>query len=92
MKKQTDIFKLWAVVWNPKSMEEYGIESKAEQILYVDCGESIPVNVGGKMGRPKIRYADALAIFHERKEADAFRKGNEDFVVIPCELETKLPE
>jgi hypothetical protein len=45
-----------------------------------------------KIGRPKLRYTDLLAIFQARNEAEAYRAGNKDWVVVPCELEINLPE
>lgn len=87
-----DTLKLWAVVWTPKAMETYGVKGKEEQVLSVEPKEDIRANISKhKLGRPVMRYTEPLAIFNERNEAEAYRANNGDWVVVPCELEIKLP-
>jgi len=76
----------FAVIWNKDSMPFYGVK-KGQELITVESKEEIKVNVSkSKIGRPKIRYAEPLAIFQEIQEAEAYRANNKDFLVVPCTL------
>ena len=69
--------KAWAVVWTEKAAEFYGAKTK---IIGVEPKEEIAFDIRKtKMGRPKIRYGEPLAIFESKIEAEAFRAGNKDW-------------
>ena len=88
MKYKKEVIKLnmWAVIWTEKALEEYGVPLK-NIIISVEPKEDIKVNISSeKIGRPKYLFTDTLAIFETKKEAEAYRAGNKDWVSIPCKI------
>ena len=82
-KKRMKPMKAWAVQWRKEVRSFWGVLS-GEIILPVEPKEDIKVNFSrSKKGRPKYLYADPLAIFKFKKEAEAYRAGNRDFEVVP---------
>lgn len=80
------IEKVYAVIWTDEARKEYGVP-KNKIIVVVEPKEDIKVNISkSKIGRPKIRYADLLAIFYKRTEADAFRDRNNDWKTVEVQL------
>lgn len=76
---------VYAVVWTKEAAKNYGVFDQI--IVTVEPKEDIKVRyIKGKIGRPKIRYADALAIFSDKKEAEAFRAGNKDWFTVKLTL------
>ena len=83
--KKLRIIKNWAVVWTDNARKEYGVPVR-EVILSVEGKEAF--NMSKKsIGRPKLRYLDGLAIFGNKKEAEAFRNGNKDFIVVAIRIQ-----
>lgn len=73
---------IYIVAWTEKARLEYGVPL-SQCVVSVEPKDDIAVNVSkSKIGRPKYRYADALAIFYERREAKAFVSGNKDWVIM----------
>lgn len=84
--RNAKIEKVYAVTWTEKAREEYGIP-KNKVVVLLEPKDEIEVNISkSKMGRPKLRYADSLSIFYEKDEAEAFRKGNSDWITIEIQL------
>lgn len=78
--------KFFAVIWTEEASIRYGVP-KSDPIVTVEPKEDIKVNIQkGKMGRPKVRYADCVAIFKDIREAEAYREGNTDWKTVPIEI------
>ena len=71
--------KTYAVVWTKEASKEYG--AKAGSITTVEPKEDFKVPTKSKIYKRKFFYGSSLAIFSTRAEAEAYRAGNEDWVV-----------
>ena len=77
------IIKAWAVIWTYKARKQYGVPLK-DTIVSVEPKDDINVIVFKR--KKKFYYADSIAVFSKRKEAESFRNGNIDWLSTPCEI------
>ena len=75
--------KMYTVIWTDEARDFYGIQKGDTGIVPLDDGHGIEFNASNSnIGRPKLRCADIYPFFNTRKEADAYREGNDDWSVI----------
>lgn len=88
LKKSTQrkkVIKAWAVVWSKHGSQTFGIPTNT--IIPVEPMEEIKVELSKiKRGRPKFRFAEPFAIFKEKYEAEAYKRNNPDFKIIPITI------
>ena len=81
--KKKDVY---VVMWTEKGRREYGVP-KRDVIVSVEPKEEIGVNVSiCRVGRPRYMFADVLAVFSNKNEAEAYRRGNTDWVVSKAKI------
>jgi len=79
------MLKLWTVIWTREGREKYGATGCG--IIPLEDTHGIEFNENKtKRGRPKIRVADVYPFFPTEVEAEAYRRGNEDFAVVQAEV------
>jgi hypothetical protein len=74
----------WAVTWTEKAAEFYGADTN---IISIEPKDEITFDTRKKkMGRPKIRYGEPLAMFPTKEEAEAYRSDNKDWLTIEVKI------
>lgn len=74
----------WAVVWTPNGRKLYGVPAR-DAVVCVELEEPV-AQVKCKCHRKRRHNVDALAFFSTKKEALAYRDGNEDFAVVRTQV------
>ena len=71
----------WAVIWTNKAAKFYGVKTQ-EKLVTSEPREEVIVFRNKK----EFYYADSVAVFYGKREANAFRGNNPDWICVPCKI------